>query len=395
MVVENIPEDHFNEQAVREFFSAFGAIEEVQMQAYKRLALVKYDTWASAMKAYDSPKVIFDNRFVKVYWYKPNITSGAAQRSNGTAGAGPPTSASGLPSEMELDEMKKKQEGLQQAHEEKMKKIKEREESRRQLEQRKEELLRSQAEEKRRLMEKLAARAGKAGRSSRSVSVDESAAQQGKDARSTSPMDGTGSEANSQTQALKAQLAALEAEARSLGIDATLPDEPRAAFRGRGRGRGFHRGRGGYVPRGCGGFDSHRGGYPGRGRAGPGGWAARAGAHKIDNRPKRVAVSGVDFDDAKDEALRQYLLVGSSWQHPQRGMMITVAWVRLQSVGEFENIEPNPDRPDSQVITFKDRFTAEKVCCAVCLLRPSICELVASTDTSTLSRRHAVLRWLV
>ena len=320
VVVENIPEDHFDEQAVREFFSAFGAIEEVQMQAYKRLALVKYDSWASAMQAYESPKVIFDNRFVKVYWYKPNGTPGTAQRSNGTAGAASPTSASGLPSETELDEMRKKQEELQQAHEDKMKKIKEREESRRQLERRKEELLRSQAEEKRRLMEKLAARAGKADRSSRSVSVDESAAQQGKDAGSTSPVDGAGRETNSQTQALKAQLAALEAEARSLGIDATVPDESGPAFRGRGRGRGFYRGRAGYVPRGRGGFNSHRGGYSGRGRAGPHGWAARAGAHKIDNRPKRVAVSGVEFDDGKDEALRQYLLVGSSWQRSRRAV---------------------------------------------------------------------------
>lgn len=33
----------------------------------------------------------------------------------------------------------------------------------------------------------------------------------------------------------------------------------------------------------------------------------------------------------------------------------------MQGIGEFENIEANPDRKDSQVITFKDRFTAEKL----------------------------------
>ncbi len=32
----------------------------------------------------------------------------------------------------------------------------------------------------------------------------------------------------------------------------------------------------------------------------------------------------------------------------------------MQGIGEFENIEANLDRKDSQVITFKDRFTAEK-----------------------------------
>ena len=30
-----------------------------------------------------------------------------------------------------------------------------------------------------------------------------------------------------------------------------------------------------------------------------------------------------------------------------------------QGVGEFEAIEPHPDRPDTQVVTFKDRPTAE------------------------------------
>lgn len=33
--------------------------------------------------------------------------------------------------------------------------------------------------------------------------------------------------------------------------------------------------------------------------------------------------------------------------------------VELQGVGEFEAIEPHPDRPDTQVVTFKDRPTAE------------------------------------
>ena len=71
IVVEQIPEERFDESAVREFFAEFGKIEEVTMQAYKRLALVKYEDYISARRAYDSPKVIFENRFVKVYWYKP------------------------------------------------------------------------------------------------------------------------------------------------------------------------------------------------------------------------------------------------------------------------------------------------------------------------------------
>lgn len=33
--------------------------------------------------------------------------------------------------------------------------------------------------------------------------------------------------------------------------------------------------------------------------------------------------------------------------------------VEMQGVGEFEAIEGHPDRPDTQVVTFKDRPTAE------------------------------------
>ena len=66
IVVENIPEENFDEEQVREFFSQFGKILEISMQPYKHLAIVKYDKWGSANAAYQSPKVIFDNRFVKV-----------------------------------------------------------------------------------------------------------------------------------------------------------------------------------------------------------------------------------------------------------------------------------------------------------------------------------------
>jgi hypothetical protein len=55
------------------------------------------------------------------------------------------------------------------------------------------------------------------------------------------------------------------------------------------------------VPRG------YRGAYRGRGGAPFGG---NLTAYKLDNRPKKVALAGVDFTDPdKDESLRQYLLV--------------------------------------------------------------------------------------
>lgn len=33
---------------------------------------------------------------------------------------------------------------------------------------------------------------------------------------------------------------------------------------------------------------------------------------------------------------------------------------QLQAVGEFEAIEPHAEKPDTQIVTFKDRKTAEK-----------------------------------
>ncbi|KAI9887216.1 MAG: hypothetical protein M1823_000964 [Watsoniomyces obsoletus] len=346
VVVENIPEENFNEQSVRDFFSAFGTIEDVQLQGYKRLALVKYDSWNSAKKAYDSPKVVFDNRFVKVYWYKPDRDEHRRMdHTNGSGKAGSPTSTQPM-DDVQMEEIKRKQDEYQRAHEEKLKKIKATEESRKELEKRKEELLKSQAEEKKKLMERLAAKtAAKA--SSPTVSTPSATGGEGGGVSSNGPENGS-KRSLSQTDALKAQLAALEAEAKSLGIDSALSDEMGSSFRGRGgwRGRGGvspyrgGRGGGGYMPRGRG-YDPSRGrggGYRGRAYAWTGNRGGNSANNKLDNRTKKVAVSGIEFDTKKDEALREYLL----------------------GIGEFDHLESNPERPDSQIITFKDRFTAEK-----------------------------------
>lgn len=294
IVVEQIPEDKFSEDEVKGFFSEFGNIVEVSMRPYKRLAIVKYDNYESAKAAYNSPKVIFDNRFVKVYWYvdqdslpqPPSVT----KPSNGVNGATPtqtPTRADSEP-QIDIEEFTRKQQEVQKAHEEKMRKKQEMEVARKELEKRQEDLLKSQAEEKRKLMERIAAKSGKS--SVRTV---------GSDGATPAPSE----RSTSQTEALKAQLAVLEAEAQSLGIDPSLPDDSWSS-RGRGRGRGGYRGRGTFAPRGF------RGGYRGRGGA-P--FARGGGAYNLDNRPKKVGLAGVDFTDPeKDESLRQYLLVSFS-----------------------------------------------------------------------------------
>jgi RNA-binding protein 26 len=293
IVVEQIPEGKFSDDEVRGFFSEFGNIVEVVMRPYKRLAIVKYDDYEGAKAAYNSPKVIFDNRFVKVYWYvdqdslpKPPPAS-ASKPSNGANGGTPghtPTVTESEP-QIDIEEFARKQQDVQKAHEEKMKKKQEMEAARKELEKRQEDLLKSQAEEKRKLMERIAAKQGKSSTPT---------------AGSNSGTPATTEKSTTQTDVLKAQLAALEAEAKSLGIDPNAPEDSWSG-RGRGRGRGGYRGRGTFAPRGF------RGGYRGRGGA-P--YARGGGAYNLDNRPKKVGLSGVDFSDPdKDESLRQYLLV--------------------------------------------------------------------------------------
>lgn len=301
VVVESIPEENFNEEQVRGFFSQYGNIEEVTMMPYKRLAIVKYDNWGSANAAYRSPKVIFDNRFVKVFWYKDEKhadignggangpKSGAAAAANGSGDA----LANGQEDEPELDmeEFTRRQEEAQKTHEEKMRKKQELEEQRAELEKRQKELQAKHEAEKQRLLAKLA-------------SSRKNSSETGADGTGSEDKAGDGSK-SSQNEALRATLAKLQEEAKAFGLDPHASPEHDAmistyssGYTPRGRG-GFPRGRGGYAPRAS---------Y--RGRGGRGNIHAAYAAFSLDNRPRKVAMSGVDFSAPdKDEALRQHLFV--------------------------------------------------------------------------------------
>lgn len=308
VVVESIPEENFDEDQVRNFFAQFGNVEEVTMMGYKRLAVVKFDNWASANAAYKSPKVIFDNRFVKVYWYKDEKHGDIANGGHGTNGPKNGQPANGVKREdsadtkmedIDMEEFTRKQEEAQKLHEEKTAKIREIEKQREELEKRQKELQAKQAAEKQRLLEKLAG--------SRKNSIEPAG---GGEAAAT---EGKGGEA-SKTEALKATLAKLKGEAAALGIDPNAQQQddgaamltPYTTSYGRGGRGGYYRGRAGYAPRG-----SWRGGG-GRG-GGRGNFHAAYAAFSLDNRPKTVAITGVDFSaPEKDEALRRHLFVSGS-----------------------------------------------------------------------------------
>ena len=283
IVVEQIPEEKFDERPVRDFFSEFGNIEEISMRPYKRLALVKYEDYDAAKRAYDSPKVIFDNRFVKVYWYNPNTLPTPPSTAKPNANASTPREEE---HPFNKEEFERNSIAAQKKLEEKKVQMREMESKRQALEKQKELLSQKQSEEKRKLLEKLAAKG---------VVTDDTT-------MANTATNGTNgaddSNVSAHTKALRAKVAELEAEAKSLGLDSALSD-----YTPRGRGRG--RGRGSY--RGWEAFASPFRGSP-RGRGGFRGRVASSG-YNLDLRTKKVALSGVDFDATKDEALRQYLLV--------------------------------------------------------------------------------------
>ncbi|KAI0888803.1 uncharacterized protein GGS22DRAFT_152379 [Annulohypoxylon maeteangense] len=319
LVVQNIPLECFTDAKIREYFSQFGNILEVSMQTPDPLAIVKFDTWDAAHAAWSSPKVIFDNRFVKVFWYKDEAEAGSApingkikkiKTETDMNGDFPADSDTPSAEPFDMDEFLRKQEEAQKAHEEKSKKREELERQRQELEERQKELRARQLEEKLKLQAKLT----KNGGNETTVAAD----------GAKKPV--------SQTDALRAQLAALEEEANVLGID---PDAVKDEFsswnpRGRGRGSRGYRGRGRFVT------GAYRGAHGFQGRGGVEARHAAYAVYSLDNRPKVIVLSGVDFTNPeKDEALRQYLF----------------------GIGEFKEIHTDPK---STHVTFKDRKTAEQ-----------------------------------
>ena len=293
IVVENIPDSHLSESKVREFFVTFGQIEDVKMEEHKHLAIVTFADHASAKKAHESPNVVFENRFVKVYWFKPE-SQGNRQHAAGFSGSEAIKSHPGAESEPAFDpeQFAKKQEAAQRAFEEKQSKRVEADKAREELDQR----VKKSAEDRRSLLQKMAGKPGSAAKDGLSGSDGMT------DDTKVKEEDGD-VKTNLQTDALRLKLAELEAEAESLGISAeekaagtnghASSSSPFRGFapRGRGRGsRGAWRGAFSSAPRGRGGWFAARGG---RGGAAMGG----SSVARLDNRPKNVAVTVVQGDD--------------------------------------------------------------------------------------------------
>ncbi|KAL5601155.1 hypothetical protein BROUX41_005960 [Berkeleyomyces rouxiae] len=294
--VRDIPAENFSEDAIRDFFTQFGSITDIVLQQRNTSALIQFAEESEALAAIDSPKPVFDNRFVTV------VPARKLRKPDEP-----------VEPEFNMEEVIKKQEEAQRTFEEKKKLRDELQQKLKDLEQQETTIRKSQFELKRKIAEKQTALTRKNGGS-------------------------LGTEADSDMEILRAQLAALEDEALSLGLTPANGTE--------------HGGKGddnmSYEYTSCpsnGGLGGP--GYPWRGR-GRGGRARgavrgrfRGDIHQayrgatLDNRPRTVAVKGVDFTiSAHSEALRQYLM----------------------AVGSFTDIQSTSETTH---IMFDDRKTAE------------------------------------
>jgi hypothetical protein len=271
LVVEQIPEDRFSEEDIRGFFSEFGTILDVQMHAHKRLAIIKFEDHAAANRAYMSPKAVFENRFVKIYWYRQDSDMGTTKGSGDVEMADGETDMDGERAVLNLEEIAERQAEAQKAFEERRRKVEEADARAADIERQ----LKEKDAEMKVIKEQLAELAG-----------DESLGSPG---------------------GLSHDLAILQAEAESLfaQTDSTAPV-------GRGRGfppRGSYRGRGFAPFRGRG---APRGAYRGHGAFATPFVGNRSSVKRLDNRPRRLAVSDIEKGTPKDEALRQYLVVSQN-----------------------------------------------------------------------------------
>lgn len=267
LVVEQIPQEHFSEDEIRGYFSEFGTIADVELHNYKRLAVIKYQDHSGANRAYNSPKAVFENRFVKVYWKRPDtIISPPSLLYDDTNMENAYDDDEDFTSP---EEFAQRQAEAQKAFEDRRKRFEETEARAAEIDR----LLKEKDAEMREIRKQLAELAGE--------------------------------EVNEQnTSAIKDfshDLATLQAEAANLfGRDESPAFAgPGGPIRGGYSGRVFSS----YATRG-------RGFAPLRGRGAPRGRVA-VSVRRLDNRPRRIAVSGVEKGSDRDEALRQYLLVSA------------------------------------------------------------------------------------
>ena len=133
-----------NEPSIREWFNQFGPLNQVIVDTSWGKAVLVYSDYESASKAWNDPRPVFSNRFVKIWWKKTDRTTTAEEKLSG-----------GIVDAVELEVAREAAAKAQKEHEEKQRKKEELERKKEELERQRVELVERQKAERERLMEKI------------------------------------------------------------------------------------------------------------------------------------------------------------------------------------------------------------------------------------------------
>ncbi|CAO3596648.1 unnamed protein product [Absidia cylindrospora] len=342
LVIDNIPPEKCQMIPINDYFKKFGNITNINLLSQK--ALVQFSTRAEAEAAHASPDVIFDNRFVKVYWHKetsgdftqgggpkindnsggggkwknqqrPEVTHGGGDDISGrTAAAPPPPPASDEP---DPSLVAAKAAELQKLRDAKLKMRQEQMKAMLDSQKQREQLLQQQIDEQKKLMAQLTdksltqAQKEDLLQSLRKIASDINTSKSDTQSAAAVPPP-TATTNPESSDYLKEKLAKLEAEAASMGISPDSMHRPPS------------------YP------NAHKGGYYGHGG---GGWPPRGGAggmmkRSLDNRPTKVMIKDIPQETNHDDLKEHF---------SQFGRMVA-----------FENTE------NGVVAHYSQRFEAEK-----------------------------------
>jgi len=157
-----------NDHAIRSYFSQYGPLAQIHLSPPRQKALLTYRDHDSASRAWNDPSPVFNNRFVKIFWKRPEPGDADSRPGTGDAGSGG-TSGNGMAGsgiaggelsgrvvdEVELEVAREAARKAQREHEEKVRRKEELERRKEELERKRVELMERQKGERERLLEKI------------------------------------------------------------------------------------------------------------------------------------------------------------------------------------------------------------------------------------------------
>ena len=158
--------DKLDEETIRGYFSQFGPLKDINLDAQFQKATLIYADYESAAKAWNDPRPVFNNRFVKIWWKKTDPMTQFVHNKHKepmTQAVTTPQNTD-LPSkdlsgaavdEVDLEIAREAARKAQKEHEEKQRRKAELEEKKAALEKQRLDLLERQRAERERLMEKI------------------------------------------------------------------------------------------------------------------------------------------------------------------------------------------------------------------------------------------------